>query len=126
VIARLSRLVVVAALTCSLGLHWAMLQSVAWVSMVVTYSQESPLKEAVAKTFDGKHPCPLCKEIAKGKQSERRHGAGIVVKKLEGASILPRLSLVPPVGFSETRWPSTEGARLANAPLLPPPKHPAV
>lgn len=119
---RLAQLAVVAALTCSLGLHWGMLQSVAWVSMVVSYSQESPLKEAVAKTFDGKHPCPLCKEIAKGKRSEQRHAAGVVIKKFEGSPNLPAFGLFPPQGFSTMQWLDRTSARLADAPLLPPPK----
>jgi hypothetical protein len=72
VLYRLTRLAIVVALACSIGLHWGFLQSVAWVGMVVSYSQDAPLREALAKTFDGKHPCPLCKEIAKGKQSEKK------------------------------------------------------
>jgi len=36
-----------------LGLHWAMLQSVAWVSMIVTYSKQDTLQVALTKTFDG-------------------------------------------------------------------------
>ena len=63
---RLTRIAIVAALACSIGLHWGFLQSAAWVGMVIHYSQDAPLKEALVKTFDGKHPCALCKEIAKG------------------------------------------------------------
>jgi hypothetical protein len=46
----------VAALACSLGLHWGLFQSVAWMRMVIHYSQAAPLTEALAKTFDGKRP----------------------------------------------------------------------
>ena len=61
---RLPRLAIVAALACSLGLHWGFLQSMARVGMVVNYSQGGTVGDALAKTFDGKHPCALCKAIA--------------------------------------------------------------
>jgi len=60
------------ALACTIGLHWAFFQSLAWIGMVVSYSQDATLREALVKTFDGKHPCALCREIAKGKRSEKK------------------------------------------------------
>jgi hypothetical protein len=59
-------------LVLSLGLHWAVLQTVAWAGMVVAYSQNSTLREAVSKTFDGQHPCPLCKAIEQGREHEKQ------------------------------------------------------
>lgn len=59
-------------LVLSLGLHWAFLQTVAWTGMIVTYSRDASFKEAVTKTFDGEHPCPLCKVIKKGRAEEKR------------------------------------------------------
>ena len=53
-----------------LGGHWFALQSVAWVTMVLDNSQEASLGEALEKTFDGKHPCPLCKAVAAGQEEE--------------------------------------------------------
>jgi hypothetical protein len=50
---------------------------------VISYSQDAPIKEALAKTFDGKHPCPLCKEIAKGKQSEKKSASAPTGKKFD-------------------------------------------
>jgi len=57
-------------LTFSLGAHWAVLQSVAWVSMFVTYSRTAPVCEALIKTFDGRHPCGLCVFVAGGKKAD--------------------------------------------------------
>ena len=62
----------VAVLVLSLGLHWALLQTVAWTGMLVSYSRDGSFKQAVAKTFDGKHPCPLCKVIEKGRAEEKK------------------------------------------------------
>jgi len=72
VFSRLPRLAIVAALACSIGLHWAFLQSVAWVGMVINYSQDGTVGEALAKTFDGKHPCCLCKMIQHGRANEKK------------------------------------------------------
>ena len=59
-------------LVISTGIHWVALQTVAWAGMIVSYSEKAPLKTALAETFDGKHPCPLCKAIAAGKKSEKK------------------------------------------------------
>ena len=72
VLRRLTRLLVVFTLTLSLGAHWMFLQSIAWVGMVVNYSQHDPLIEALSKTFDGKHPCQLCKLVQNGKAQEKQ------------------------------------------------------
>jgi hypothetical protein len=52
------------------GGQWLMLQSVAWLNMVRDYSQSSTLSRALAKTFDGNHPCPLCRFIQKEKSAQ--------------------------------------------------------
>ena len=66
--------------------------------MVISYAQEAPLTEAVVKTFDGQHPCSLCKQIAKGKRSE---------KKTEYKSELSKL-----------KFPFAPGAFTFSAPFL--------
>ncbi len=37
-------------LVLSLGLHWAFLQTVAWTGMILSYSQENSLREAISMT----------------------------------------------------------------------------
>jgi hypothetical protein len=54
------------------GGHWVVLQSVAWAGMLMSYSRTAPMSVAVAETFDGAHPCPLCKAVTAGRKSERR------------------------------------------------------
>ncbi len=55
------------------GGQWMMLQSVAWVNMVRDYSQETSLTKALSQTFDGQHPCELCRFIQSTKTSEDNH-----------------------------------------------------
>jgi hypothetical protein len=39
------------------------------------FSQNDSLVVALTKTFDGKHPCPLCKIIEKNKKSDQKQNA---------------------------------------------------
>jgi len=92
-------------LCLTLGFHWAFLQSVAWVGMMVNYSCQGSIKDAVAKTFDGRHPCPLCKLVREGRKSEKKSEAPQVVKKIDlFAARSPAFhfppSSAPPVPFS--------------------------
>lgn len=68
------RVTTVLLLVLSLGLHWALLQTVAWTGMVISYSHNASLSQAITRTFDGKHPCALCLSIQKGRAEERQKG----------------------------------------------------
>lgn len=61
-----------------LGLHWALLQTVAWTGMLISYSRNASLRTAVTQTFDGEHPCPLCKAVKKGRAEEKKQAQGQV------------------------------------------------
>jgi hypothetical protein len=52
--------------------HWALLQTVAWTKMMVQYSQSASIQTALEQTFDGRHPCAMCKMIQKAKQSSKQ------------------------------------------------------
>ena len=60
---RLGKWVVVFTLVVSTGGHWFALQSVAWVTMAVNFAQTDSFDVALKKTFDGKHPCRICKTV---------------------------------------------------------------
>jgi hypothetical protein len=47
-----------------------LVQEVAWVNMLVTYTHERGLKRGVIETFDGAHPCKLCKTAEKLRQQK--------------------------------------------------------
>ena len=119
---RIPRLAIVAALACSIGLHWGFLQSVAWVGMVVNYSQSGTVTEALAKTFDGKHPCALCKTIAKGKQTEKKSEFPAKGKK----AVFPFSPAVfvfgTPMHFWKASGLDEEADSLNRTPPVPPPR----
>ncbi len=68
---RLTKTLTVLMLVLTMGLHWALLQTVAWTGMLVSYSRAGSFTEAVSKTFDGQHPCCMCKAIESGRKAER-------------------------------------------------------
>ncbi|MEO6873119.1 MAG: hypothetical protein ABI233_13005 [Chthoniobacterales bacterium] len=79
----LVRATTIVALCLSLGLHWLALQSLAWTTMLVENVRHAPLSEAVARTFDGSHPCHLCRAVAEGKKSKRKSEILPTVAKLD-------------------------------------------
>ena len=121
-LSRLPRILVALSLAGSIGLHWTFLQMVAWTGMVVTYSQDAPLGEAMAKTFDGKHPCCLCKEIAKAKSSEQKAEFNLKLTKLEFPRASEALVLYPPSAFVELRKSDQSARLLPHRPPAPPPR----
>ena len=48
-----------------------MVQEVAWAKMLVSYTRERGLKRGVIETFDGDHPCKLCKKAAEIRKQEQ-------------------------------------------------------
>ena len=51
--------------------------------MLFNYSRDATFSEAIQKTFDGQHPCKLCKIVSEGKKSERKQESNVSGKKLE-------------------------------------------
>jgi len=74
VFSRLGRGFLIIALSLSIGAHWAALQSVAWASMLIEYSQHASVAKAITQTFDGQHPCTLCKQILAGQRAPKKDG----------------------------------------------------
>src|ERR1700744_1161277 len=72
---RFGKLCVIVTLVATLGAQWALLQTVAWTTMLANNLQSHSLTEAVADTFDGRHLCPLCKALAAAKKAEKKTGA---------------------------------------------------
>jgi hypothetical protein len=76
-------LLVVFILLGASGGQWVVLQSVAWAGMIVSNLRHDSLSTAVSHTFDGQHPCPLCKAIQSSRQSEKKSDVEIKITRLE-------------------------------------------
>ena len=115
--------VVVATLVVSTGSHWIALQTVAWAGMIVGYSEKVPLKTALAETFDGKHPCPLCRAIAAAKKSEKKNEFTLQTQKLEFPPAKENLVLIAPSRFQLLPAANNAPAEsLGQKPPTPPPR----
>ena len=112
------------ALFAMLGGHWLVLQSVAWTRMLAENSAQDPLAVAVAKTFDGQHPCPMCLEIREGRQKEQQqNGAWAKEDKIKEFFWEPR-ALVIPLRLDVAIPSAWERCSIYHAHLEPPPKPP--
>jgi len=117
-----SKCLVVAVLTFSLGLHWALLQTVAWTGMVLQYSQTTSFKDALAKTFDGNHPCPICKMVSEGKKSEQKDDVQQPLVKVDFFLVsLPKF-VFPPLAKLPAAAPCVISASRGETPPTPPPR----
>jgi len=119
---RLAKFFMLIAAVQILGGHWAVLQTVAWTTMLVDYAQQDSLTVAVAKTFDGAHPCQLCHTVKEGRQEEQKKQAPTTIAKLDAvlasAIQLPLRSEAPRVFFSVALQPR----EVVLSPLTPPPR----
>ena len=119
---RLPRLLVTVALACSVGLHWSLLQSVAWTTMLVGNLQFLTISEAVQRSFDGKHPCALCKAVAEGKKSEKKSETVLSLKKFDGLNQAVAILFSPPASFSAVEARAIFLKSFVQAPPTPPPR----
>lgn len=122
---RVTRILILAALMFSIGLHWVVLQSAAWAGMVVTYTmQEGSLLTGVSQTFDNEHPCPLCCAIKKGRHSEKKDPRQAdPKKKIDLALTFPgRVILTPPVPTLSPLPDFPHGTVRRSRPPSPPPR----
>ena len=113
---------VVLTLVLATGAHWAALQTVAWTTMLANNLRTDSLTQAVSKTFDGEHPCCLCKAIAAGKKSEKKSEAVSPVLKMESPLSAEKPLLFPPSLFAVLPQHNSFADLLSSKPPLPPPR----
>jgi hypothetical protein len=109
-------------LALTLGLHWTVLQSVAWVGMLVNYTVDSSFGEAVVKTFDGKHPCKLCVAVAEGRESEQNGKLLKIQSRTEGILVVPMFALTRPPSVTIDPETFVRPDTLLFPPPTPPPR----
>ena len=119
---RFGRWIVIATLVVSTGTQWMALQTVAWTAMLADNLRTHPVTESVTRTFDGKHPCPLCKAIAAAKKSEKKHAFTVQMPKLEFPPAKENAVLIAPADFRLLPQANTSADSLTQKPLTPPPR----
>ncbi len=89
--------------------------------MLLSYSRSGSVASAVEKTFDGDHPCPLCKAISKGEQNGKKQefqSSG----KIDMDCMRPVEAFVPP--SRDFAWGAfvAAGCGFSPEPGVPPPR----
>lgn len=122
VLRRLGQLLMVVALLGAMGSHWLVLQSIAWTTMLADNLRVTSLPVALSRTFDGKHPCPLCRQIAAGKRAEGTTSFPLELKRFEFLPNSPR-PVLPPAVTCRLLTPSTRSFKsFTSPPPTPPPR----
>ena len=118
----IGRTVTIFALCCAIGLHWLTLQSIAWTAMIVDYSKNASLCHAIAKTFDGAHPCSLCHIVSKGKSAEKKSDLQLLTPKLDLICTKHAITLALPFISFDYANSNFRISEVAQSPPVPPPR----
>ncbi len=119
---RIGHALLILALLGATGTHWALLQSVAWTSMFADNLRSEPFTEALKRTFDGKHPCSICKHVAEGRKAEKKSEFPPCVKKLEYLSERRVFVFSAPEDFRLVPELDDIAHVLPHEPPVPPPR----
>lgn len=115
------RLAVALVLTLCLGLHWLVLQSVGWLGMFAAFAQTDSLRDALSRTFDGQHPCAVCKFVSQGRRAEQSEPRHTAPTKVDFALPFATVALLHPRSEVPSHDPPTPDSHLREPPPSPPP-----
>ncbi|MEO5913651.1 MAG: hypothetical protein ABIS50_05430 [Luteolibacter sp.] len=120
---QLGQWLLIGMLLVSMGGHLALLQTIAWGNMLVDFSSKASLSEAMEKTFDGEHPCPLCKVVKKTKSEDEKKPMLKSEMKMEVALPVPVKVPFPrstDLVFRVTEYSGTFSEVYLAVPMQPP------
>ena len=118
----IGRATTIFALCLAIGLHWAALQSVAWTAMLIEYSKHTTLRQALIQTFDGDHPCAMCRGINAAQHSPKKQQTPSVVSKPDLICTTGAFEFVQP--FERFQFPRSSAvfSEHGESPPVPPPR----
>ena len=119
----IGRIVTIFALCFAIGLQWLTLQSIAWTAMIVDYSKRGSLCEAIARTFDGAHPCSLCHIVEKGKTTEKKSDLQLLTPKIDMICTKRAITLVPLIAYVDYAAGDFSVFKIGESPPVPPPRN---
>jgi hypothetical protein len=122
-----SRIHQLLAIICALhvsGVHWLALQTVAWTGMLVTRTQMASITEAVSSTFDGDHPCPLCRAVEEAQRQQSKDEPVPLLEQLGKVNFVgPLATALPAPTVHGFQFPALiqVGELRSESPPTPPP-----
>jgi len=107
-----------------------LVQEVAWVRMIFTYSQENGLARGITETFSGNRPCALCHHAAEMRKDSQNDKARTETEIPRFNMVAQRVVAIPryqadpdPASFNRwTRAHDIHGSGRRDAPPVPPPE----
>ena len=125
-IQRLFPRLLVAMVVLALGTAPVLLQTGAWGIMLVEYSLDNSFTQAVEMTFDGKHPCALCRKIQEhqeGKQTQQSITPTRDVMVLFHEKTVLRLGPEETISLPQRGHDPALVVVRGQKPAVPPPRH---
>jgi hypothetical protein len=108
------RLLLAAALLYGSGAQWLLVQGGAWAGMLAARAGRGPIARALSTTFDGAHPCRVCRLVKRGAAADATPRAVVSSRSVDFAFVAVPLIVQ-----------GVEGAALgADAPPFVPNDHP--
>lgn len=90
------------------------LQLVAWAQMIKDYSQTKGVITGVLETFDGKHPCQMCKKISVSQQEEQKKP---LLPESKHDMVSKWLGMLPTMELPGLNWRDAAAVAPFNAPV---------
>jgi hypothetical protein len=90
--------------------------------MLVSNAKQTSFCTAVARTFDGDHPCSLCHVVSKGASSEHKPDAQVSGQRLDLICVTGHLYLQPRVQPFEFASRQFFLMQVIDSPPAPPPR----
>ena len=91
--------------------------------MIMDYSKRGSLCEAIAQTFDGSHPCSLCRIVEKGKTSEKKSDSQLVTPKIDMICTQRAITLLRPSAYVDYLFGDFSLFQIGESPPVPPPRN---
>jgi hypothetical protein len=105
------------------GGHWAILQTGAWMGMIVAYAKDGDVPAAISRTFDGKHPCPVCCAVQDGRRQEAKKAPALQFELKKDFIIRSFLfEIVRDFTWRDYRQYYRDLVGITLEPLIPPPR----
>lgn len=105
------------------GGHWGLLQVAAWTRMAIVYSRSAPIQTALAQTFDGRHPCALCRMISASRSASRQAELRPAVTPRDTLFVESCTLRLPDPPGAQITWTAAASYPLrSDPPPVPPPR----
>jgi hypothetical protein len=109
------------AITITAG-PWGAMQSFAWATMLLNNLRTHSMSEAMLQTFDGNHPCPICKAIAASKKSNKDDESLAQQTRFEFPPSATIVMTIAPERFERVIISRQFVQTLSHRPDVPPPR----